>query len=412
MADNEKHDIEDILDEEGLVTEDVLNELGEEIEFANDEENPPEDIDIEDMGELGEEAKDENMAEEKPDESKRQFRAHTDTVYSVAAHPTDPLIFATSGGDDLAYIWSMNSDTPLRTLKGHTDSVVKVDFSFDGSLVATAGYDALTKIWDAQTGELLYSLEGPSESVECFAWHSKGPVIFSGGGDGVGWMWNAKTGKVMNVFSGHSDAITAASFTPDGKKIVTVSNDISIRYWDPTSAQSLFVIREGNSAVQFHQEPIVSLAVHPESERGIVLTGSSDGLACLTNIHKGKQMATFTEHKQSVEAVAFLPALQCAITGSLDNTIKIWDMNTMQTRTNIQHENGIVKIALVPNQQFLFVSCSLDHSVVLWDARSGEAVKTLNGHTDQVLDFSFCSDNNTILSCGEDKVVRMWTLFS
>jgi WD40 repeat protein len=46
----------------------------------------------------------------------------------------------------------------------------------------------------------------------------------------------------MNVFSGHSSSVSAGQFTPDGKKIVSGSEDTSLIVWDPKTANSIFKI--------------------------------------------------------------------------------------------------------------------------------------------------------------------------
>jgi len=319
-------------------------------------------------------------------------------------------MIASGGGDDVSYIWDLSSTqtSPVYKLEGHTDTVSQVAFSTDGRLLATAGLDAICKIWEPQTGNLVHTFEGPSESIECLSWHSKGPVLFAGGGDGIGWMWNASVGKVMNVFSGHSDAITKARFSPDGKKVITASNDCTVRIWDPKTAQALQVIQDGSSVIRFHDKPIICLVCHPDPDSGIVITGGTDCRASIVNYNTGKLMASFSGHTQSVESVALVTGLPCCVSGSLDKSIHVWDLNTQQTRSTMLHEDGIVKVSCIPELPHMVFSCSLDHTVCVWDARIGGLVKKLTGHTDQVLDFDVL--NNVVVSGGEDKCIRVWNI--
>lgn len=96
---------------------------------------------------------------------------HSEPVYAIARGPGD--LYASGGGDDVAYVFQGSSGDIVHKLEGHTDSVVAVSFNFDGTLVATGGYDGVVKIWQVETGQLLQSLEGPSEEVEWMQWHSK-----------------------------------------------------------------------------------------------------------------------------------------------------------------------------------------------------------------------------------------------
>lgn len=145
------------------------------------------------------------------------FQKHSGPVYSISVNPVDSRIVITGGGDDIGVIWNREDGTVLHTLTGHSDSVVSVDFSFDGKYAATGGYEGVVKIWEVATGALVQTLEGPSQEVEWVNWHKKGNIILAGSGDGTVWMWLATTGECMHVFAGHEDSVTCGSFTGSGK---------------------------------------------------------------------------------------------------------------------------------------------------------------------------------------------------
>lgn len=87
----------------------------------------------------------------------------------------------------------------------------------------------------------------------------------------------------MNVFNGHSGPVTSGMFTPDGKKIVTVSEDASLIVWDPKTASAVHRITSEDA--RFHSDVITCLAINKEST--LAMTGSADGTAKLVNIHSG-----------------------------------------------------------------------------------------------------------------------------
>lgn len=151
------------------------------------------------------------------DDAELVFVKHAGPVYAIRVHPLDPRVVLTGGGDDVAVLWSREDGSVLHTLRGHSDSVVTVGFSFDGTLAASGGYDGVVKVWDVASGALVQSLEGPSQEVEWLSWHKKGNVVLAGSGDGTVWMWLASTGECMHVFAGHEDGVTCGSFTGSGK---------------------------------------------------------------------------------------------------------------------------------------------------------------------------------------------------
>src|ERR1700722_16428967 len=101
-------------------------------------------------------------------------------------------------------------------------------------------------------------------------------------------MWAIPSGAFMNVFNGHSGPVTSGMFTPDGKRIVTVSEDSSLIVWDPKTAAALHPITSDDA--RFHSDVITCLAVNKDSS--LAMTGSADGTAKLINLHSGSVSIT------------------------------------------------------------------------------------------------------------------------
>jgi ribosome assembly protein SQT1 len=88
----------------------------------------------------------------------------------------------------------------------------------------------------------------------------------------------------MNIFNGHAGPVTSGQFTPDGKKIVSTSEDTTFIVWDPKSASA--EIRLSGDDARFHTEPITSVAVNKDST--LAITGDVSGKARLVNILSGQ----------------------------------------------------------------------------------------------------------------------------
>jgi WD40 repeat protein len=102
------------------------------------------------------------------DASIQRFTNHTNSVFTVAVHPSAQI--AVSGGeDDLGYIWDYATGEELAKLTGHTDSVTNVGFSHDGEMIATGGMDGKVRVWkrvgkeDFKKWTFLTELQGPDE---------------------------------------------------------------------------------------------------------------------------------------------------------------------------------------------------------------------------------------------------------
>ncbi|KAI9311348.1 WD40-repeat-containing domain protein [Dichotomocladium elegans] len=396
-----RHHDDDIVDEEYIRTEDIQEEevidldQGEPMDDDDDEgdydggSNPLEGFDVRQS------AEDENMLEI-ADDSVQGFFDHREPVYAIDMHPKEQTIIVSGGGDDKSYIWRNDTGEKLYELSGHTDSVTAVGFSVDGEYVASAGMDGKVRVWKSTTGEFMTAVEGPDEIV-WIDWHPKGNILLAGASDSTIWMWAMPSGKFMNIFNGHSAPVTAGKFTPDGKKIVSVSEDTSLIVWDPKSATALFRMSGDDS--RFHVDPIVTIAVNKDST--LAITGDTEGKARLVNLSSGHIVSSLENHSDSIETADFCDVLALAATGSTDGSISIWDVQTQRLRQTLHHEDAVVKVEFVQNSP-LIVSCSVDRSVKLWDARTGQCMKSWSGHRDGVLDFVVSNDGQTVVTASDD----------
>lgn len=161
------------------------------------------------------------------------LRGHRRGVWSVkfAAKDTPPIsgdsgpasssrgLVLTGSGDKTVKIWSLTDYSCLRTLEGHTNSVLKVlwmplpqqtkDSESDVPRpnhnrriqVATAGGDGLVKIWDAQTGECDTTLDNHTDRVWALASNPVDNTLVSGGGDSVVTFWKDTTSETIAASS-------------------------------------------------------------------------------------------------------------------------------------------------------------------------------------------------------------------
>ena len=198
------------------------------------------------------------------------FDAHSDSIFSIAQHPTNPSIIATGGGDDTTYVWcSEPPSNPLPTsyetspsaereplqhiakLTGHTDSVNALTFTLPyGEYLLTGGLDGQSRVYLTQSN---YKLLASSQEVPeiNFLIPSPNPqypnTIALGASDGSVWVYTIDVSdsstpiQVLQAYYLHTQSCTAGAWTPDGKMLATVSGsgegegeeDGSFYLWDP-----------------------------------------------------------------------------------------------------------------------------------------------------------------------------------
>lgn len=168
-----------------------------------------------------------------------------------------------------------------------------------------------------------------------------------------------------------------------------------------------------------HSDVVKSVAISPDSK--ILASGSFDQTIKLWQLDTGQLIDTLTGHSGTVTSLAFSPDGQTLASSAAypDGTIKLWNLSTRRLQRTLKDNSLIVlfawSVAFSPDGQTLASGYHSDHTIIgspikLWHLPTGELLHTLNGHTWGVRSVAFTSDGRTLASGGWDGIIRLWNL--
>jgi WD40 repeat protein len=335
---------------------------------------------------------------------------HTNGILGLAFSPDGRRIASTSM-DQTVKVWDAATRRLIGTLAGHQGNVNGVAFSPDGRTLASAGLDGTVKLWDAASGQLIHTLRVPVAQATAFSPDGKRLAAASAGPIKV---WDVMTGHEVLSLSGHTNLVLGVAFSPDGKRIASASLDQTVKVWDAETGRETFTLKG-------HTDSVRSVAFSPDGKR--IASASHDRTVKVWDAENGQK--TLTLMGQTFwgpgDSVAFSPdgrwiacsstdqpmKLEGAATGQ-NRTVKLWDAATGQVvRTLTGHTDQVWSVVFSPDSRRI-ASASADRTVKLWDAATGQLLHTLSGHDDIVYSVAFDPGGHTLASASADRTVKLW----
>jgi WD40 repeat protein len=321
-------------------------------------------------------------------------------------------------------IWDTftSSPPPLLSFQGHAGAVRGVAFSPDGRRALTGGADRALRLWKVSTGEALRVFEGHAATVSNILFSPDGRRALSRSDDHVVKLWDLETGRALASYPGNH----GAGFTHDGRLVLlsdavhdaetgTVIANFSgsaaayspfAMFGSRTLSASGFLLTHDGDSLAGHAGVISTVAFSPDGKRA--LSGSHDNEIKLWDLESRKEIRSLLGHTGALTGVLFLPDGLRGVSAGEDRTARLWDLETgRELRTLAGHLGAVTSIAASPDGR-LCLSGGGDGRLLLHLIDSAPEVTPLSGHDAEVSSIAFSPDGRWVLSGSKDKSVRLW----
>lgn len=284
---------------------------------------------------------------------------------------------------------------------------------------------------------MLTKFESKSNRVKGIALHSSQPLLAASLHNGNVQLWNYQMGTLVGRLDEHDGPVRGVAFHPTRDLLVTGGDDYKVRVWD-TKVQN----RKCLFTLHGHLDYVRSCQFHHEMPW--ILSASDDQTIRIWSFASRQCIAILTGHNHYIMCAQFHPKDDLIVSASMDSTVRVWDISGLRKKMTtaqpmsfedqVQRANqgqadlfgntdAVVKYVLEGHDRGvnwasfhptlpLIVSCGDDRQIKLWrmsDTKAWE-VDTCRGHFNNVSSALFHPKHELILSVGEDKTIRVWDM--
>jgi len=339
------------------------------------------------------------------------------------------------GRNNWIQIWDVAEGTRKRALVGHDAEVTFAVYAPDGKLLVSSSLDRTARVWNAATGLPVAILKGHDAGVQRVLFSPDSQTLATGSYDATIKLWNVADGRELATLSGHEAPVLAIAFSPDGKQLASAASRWGARYgYDPSPSEVRFwdvAERKTTAVMKGHESHVFSLAYMPDGKT--LISVSLDRTMRLWDVASGTQIGSLPPALAAAESSAAVPVLTpsrtlpelgggvWAVAYSPDGQRLIWGGHARSlgiceplNSPPMFHDvgDGATRVIAFAPDGRTFAHGNGAGRIWLWDTESKRALATFKWHSRQIYGLAFSPDGKVLAAGGFDCQVKMWDLES
>ena len=385
------------------------------------------------------------------------LEGHTDEVSSVCLS-ADARLALSGSLDNTLRLWEVATGRCLRVFEGHSSFVMSVCLSADARLALSGSKDNTLRLWEIASGQCLQTFKGHTHAVHSVCLSADARVALSAGRDKTLRLWEVATGRCLCTFNestppaalGGNESLqrgwlgttyrnedSSACLSADARFALSGGEDKTLRWWQlpkgirvalqlsrPWSYGNAFevnakaqklvnwaeaAIEDGRFAAALNH--LCEARTLPGRERTpqVLDVWGRLSLYCRRAGLRGAWMArSFGELRDKVTSVCLSGDARLALSGSIDNTLQLWDVITGRCLQTLEGHTDEVNSVCLDGVARLALSGSTDNTLRLWEVTARRCLRVFKGHTNSVMSVSLSADARLALSGSKDNTLRLW----
>ena len=305
-----------------------------------------------------------------------------------------------------------------------------VRFSPNGEMIAAGNWSGGVRLLSVPDLDEKRTLRGHTDRIGGIAWYPGATLqdssvstssvnLATSGGEGDIHLWNLEQDTSISTLSGHTGRVCRIDFHPSGQYLASASFDTTWRLWDVNTTTEL-LLQEG------HSREVYALSFNTDGS--LLASAGLDSIGRIWDLRTGRTVMILDKHIKDIYALDWSHDNHRVLSGSADGFVRCWDLRSVREAGAIgANKGGVTDLRWYKGEDCLlpparddrgdvkpkktgtfFVSGGFDKNVQIFSSDDWALVKTLSGHSGNVLGVDASRDSKWIASCGHDRTVKLW----